>query len=299
MSMKLSLLRLVAGILLGASACSSLPMTEKSGEKFAQLKSANPKEIVFIHGMFVTPKCWAPWEERFKKAGYRVSAPAWPLHEASVKDQRSPAHLEALGKLEFAAVLDYYRKILKAKTVKPILIGHSMGGLFAQILLSEGLGQAAVAIDSAPPNGLIVINQAFFKSNWGVIDPFASKDRPIELNLEAFSFAFLNQQDPANRQALYDTYYVPESRRVGKGPTLAVAEIDAAHARGPLLILAGKEDHIIPAELSYKNFKLYSAANAFTEFKDFEGRDHWTLAGPGWQTVADEVSRWLAGRFSQ
>jgi len=294
---------LLVGLLLGLllptlPACSSVPQTEKSGEQYAQIAGNNPREIVFVHGMFVTPACWENWETRFKNAGYQVSAPAWPLHEGSIADLRKPERMATLGKLELTQVLDYYRALLKAKPVKPILIGHSMGGLIVQILLAEGLAQAAVAVDSAPPNGVIWLNWSFIKSNWGAINPFANSEQPIELDVDQFSYAFLNQEDPSARQKIYDEFYVPESRRIGKAPTTDAAKINVTRARGPLLIVAGGGDHIIPAKLNYKNFEFYSESPAYTEFKLFEGRDHWTLGASGWQDVAASIDQWLSARFA-
>lgn len=279
--------------------CASIPPSGVTGLQYGQLKSVNPKEIIFIHGMFLTAKGWNQWEDRFSEAGYKVSSPAWPLHEGSVDEQRQASKQDALGKLEFTQVLDYYRKLLKSKSVKPILIGHSMGGLISQILLSEGLAQVAIAIDSAPPNGMIVLKWSFIKSNWGVASPFANNEEPINLDVDQFSYAFLNAQDPSTRQKIYDEYYVPESRQVGKGPTLEAGEINPIGSRGPLLIIAGGEDHIIPAKLNLKNFKMYEKSPSYTEFRLFEGRDHWTLAGPGWEKVADQVDRWIKDRFAQ
>ena len=289
----------MTAILASLSACSSVPNTDKSGLQHARISSSNPHEIVFIHGMFVTPKCWNQWQERFKGYGYQVSAPAWPLHEASIAELRQPARLEALGKLELSHVLDHYRAILKSKSSPPILIGHSMGGLIAQILVAEGLAQAAIAIDSAPPNGVIALSWSFLRSNWAAINPFVRNDKAIELDFDSFSYAFLNAQDPSSREKTYQEFYVPESRLIGKAPTTDTTKIDTTHPRGPLLILAGGADHIIPAKLNYKNFGIYAESPAYTEFKLFDGRDHWTLAGPGWQEVASFVDSWLTERFSR
>lgn len=228
-----------------------------------------------------------------------MSAPAWPLHEGAVTEMRQESKQADLEKLEFIEVLDHYRKILKSKTVKPIVVGHSMGGLIAQILLSEGFAQAAEAIDSAPPNGMTVLKWSFIKSNWGVVSPFASKEEPINLDVDQFSYAFLNAQDPATTRKIYDEFYVPESRQLGKGPTSDAGEINPNVSRGPLLIFAGGEDHIIPAKLNLKNFNMYGKSPAHTEFKFFQERDHWTVAAPGWEKVADQVDRWIKDRYAQ
>jgi pimeloyl-ACP methyl ester carboxylesterase len=282
---------------LAAPAMASLPARQVSGGAYASSSVGNPRSIVFIHGMFVTPKSWDGWVKRFQAQGYAVAAPAWPLHEGPVESLRSPEQLEKLGSLELADVVDHYRGILKSYPAKPIVIGHSMGGLVAQLLLTEGLAEAAVAIDSAPPKGVFALSASFLKSNWGAINPLADKDEPIQHSLKSFSYAFLNAQDEAARAGIYASSYVPESRRVGAGPTKKVARIDFSASRGPLLLVAGGADHIIPAKLNYKNFRKYGKTPGYTEFVLFDGRDHWTIAGPGWEQVADEVASWLGKRF--
>jgi pimeloyl-ACP methyl ester carboxylesterase len=262
-----------------------------SGPAVAPKVSAT--EVVFIHGMFVTPASWDGWLPVFEKAGFKVSAPAWPLHDVPVSRAQTPEHLKELGQLELAQVVDYYRTLLMDKPVKPIAVGHSMGGLVAQILLQEGLVQAAVAIDSAPPKGVLHLSWPFIKSNWGVINPLADLDAPIVLSLDQFAYAFAGQQTAQARQLAYASQVVPESRRIGKGPTLDIATVDAGKARGPLLLIAGGEDHIILAALNFKNFELYRKTPARTDFRLFEGRDHWLIAGPGWEEVAQFTLNWV------
>jgi pimeloyl-ACP methyl ester carboxylesterase len=159
-------------------------------------------------------------------------------------------------------------------------------------LLQEGLGVAGVAIDSAPPQGVITLKWSFLKSNWPAINPFASLKKPIYLDEKAFQYAFVNTLLPEAQHAAWVNEVVPESRRVGKGPTSATARIDFHKARPPLLLIAGEKDHIIPSLLNQKNFRKYQPPS-LTEFKEFPGRDHWIIASPGWQEVADFVLGWV------
>ena len=268
----------------------ALPLSDSHGSKPKSISSSN--EIVFIHGMFVTPESWGPWLEYFSHY-YRVSAPAWPFHDQSPAFLR--AHFDFLGHLDLSTILDRYRKILTPKKDNPpILIGHSMGGLIAQILLSEGLGSAAVAINSASPKSVTAFTFASLKINWPFFNPLLKSEEPVHLTFEEFSFAFTNMQPDHIKRQAYEKFYVPESRKVGRAPLTEVAKIDCYKRRGPLLIIAGGADNIIPAKLNYENFKYYSADSSnYTEFQLFEGRDHWTIAGVGWQRVATFVENWL------
>jgi pimeloyl-ACP methyl ester carboxylesterase len=283
---------LVVASLLGA--CAARHAQPRAPTQPAQ-RIMSSKTIVFIHGMFVTPTCWKNWEDYFRARGHRTLAPAWPEHDPPASAQRARHPNAALGRLELADLLEHYRKIIRALDEKPILIGHSMGGLIVQKLLQEGLGVAGVAIDSAPPKGVITLAWSFVKSNWPAINPFVSKSKPIFLDEAAFHYAFTNTLSAAETHAAWQSEVVPESRRVGKGPTTDAAAIDFARARPPLLLIAGEKDHIIPAQLNRKNFERYGGAS-ITDFKQFPGRDHWILASDGWREVADYVAAWLDAR---
>jgi len=250
------------------------------------------KTIVFIHGMFVTPTCWQKWEQYFRARGFRTLTPAWPEHDPPAAAQRARHPNAALSRLELTQLVDHYRAIVRGLDEKPILVGHSMGGLIVQILLQEDLGVAGVAIDSAPPKGVISLAWSFLKSNWPAINPFASANKPIALDEAAFHYAFTNTLTAEESRRAYAAEVVPESRRVGKGPTTAAAKIDFARSRPPLLLIAGEKDHIIPASLNRKNFERYTGSS-ITELKEFPGRDHWIIASDGWQEVADYVLGWI------
>lgn len=145
--------RLILLLALLVPAACTTPDHAVSGPEQAKV-AAQSKTIVLIHGMFLTPESWAGWKAYFEAAGYTVHAPAWPLHDAAPKAMRDKHPDAKLGALELKDVLDRYRTFIQALPEKPILIGHSMGGLVTQILLQEKLGVAGVAIDSAPPEGL-------------------------------------------------------------------------------------------------------------------------------------------------
>ncbi|MBN3790978.1 alpha/beta hydrolase [Burkholderia sp. Ac-20353] len=293
---------LLASLLITATACSNqstaqaatdLPSGNPASTNTGSQPISHPKTIVFIHGMFMTPKAWDNWQAYFQKSGYKTIAPAWPLHDGTLEQQRSPEAQAALGKLTLDEVVESYRQVLRQLPEKPIVIGHSMGGLVAQKLLSEGLAAKAVAIDSAPPSGLIVPKWSFIKSNWPVISPFANVDQPYAPSFEDFNYAFANCLPEAEAQQLYRDYGVPESRRVGRGTSEKVAEIDFSKPHGPLLMIAGEDDHIIPAALNLKNFKKYSDPSSVTDFHQFEGQCHALIVNQKWQDVASYVKGWL------
>ncbi len=288
---------LLTGLLVGATlfltACGSVPPKEDHIVSSAPAAVVTSTEVMFIHGMFVTAQSWEPWLPVFQAAGYTVSAPPWPAHPVPVDLTRAPQNMAALGKLELTQVLDYYRKILKDKPVKPILVGHSMGGLVAQILLQEGLAQAAVVIDSAPPKGILFVSGPFLKANWKLINPLTDANLPVAMTRDEFAYAFASQQTDAVVDAAYAAQVVPESHHLATDALTAVAAIDTSKPRGPLLMIAGEKDHIIPAALNHKNFDIYRSTPANTDFLMLAERDHWLIAGAGWEEVAARALGWI------
>lgn len=270
--------------------CSSLPEKEVFSEN-AKGSITNPKEVMFIHGMFMNSDNWTAWEKYFALHGYKTSAPAWPQHDKSVAEMRDKKNFEALAEVTLEDVLNHYRAILRDRPVKPILIGHSMGGLVSQILLSENLASAAVALDSAPPRWTFVVSWSFTRTNWPVLNPFGSN--PIVHDQDSFNYAFCNAQPEAEQKRIFEIYAVPESKRVGRGPLTKAGSVNYDNARGPLLLVAGSEDHIIPAKLTYANFQKYDDTPGYTEFYLAKGRDHCLGLSRGWEELAEMSRSWL------
>ena len=249
--------------------------------------------IVFIHGMFMTSLCWEHWLARFEASGRVVSAPEWPGRTASVDELRAAHPDPELGNLGLVDVVESYSEIIEAMPETPVLIGHSMGGLVAQLLLAKGLGVAAVAIDSAPPQGVFSAEWSFLKSNWPMITPFHDKHDPRMIPFKDFAYSFGNTLSESEQRAFYDRYAVPESRQVPEQSLTSVAHVDFAARHAPLLLIAGGSDHIIPAGLNKANAEKYRNSDSVTDFHEFEGRDHLTIVEAGWETVADFVANWI------
>ncbi|MBI5054173.1 MAG: alpha/beta hydrolase [Chloroflexi bacterium] len=250
------------------------------------------KTVVFIHGMYMTPLCWEGWVKRFESQGYRCLAPAWPGRDKSVKELQTPD--SKLGKLNLADILDHLTQKIQALYEKPILIGHSMGGLVTQILNQRGLASAAVAIDSAPPAGVFSMEFSFLKANWGHITPFANPNSPVIMTFERFQYAFVNGMSLDEQRAAFDKYVVPESRAIPRQSLTSVAKIDFKKEQTPLLLIAGGADHIIPASLTKTNYEKYKASPSVTDFKEFAERNHFLLGQKGWEEIADYVLGWLS-----
>lgn len=250
------------------------------------------RDIVFIHGMFMNPKSWASWLAYFAAKGLHCHAVAWPGHDGEPADLRA-APPEVLRTLTLADVYETHRTFLDTLPQKAIVIGHSVGGLVAQKLLNEGRVAAAVAIDPAPPRGIITTRWSFLKANLPVVNPLAG-NAPFQFTLEQFHYAFCNTLSLDETRPIFEAFVVPESRQVARGPAGADGALDFAKPHAPLLIIGGEQDHIVPWQLNDKNFKAYRDAASVRAFKLFPGRDHFLCGGKGWEEVAGFVHGWLA-----
>ncbi|MFY9969387.1 MAG: alpha/beta hydrolase [Roseiarcus sp.] len=251
------------------------------------------KTIVFMHGAFMTPVCWEHWLPWFEARGYRCSAPAWPGRDRPVEALRAPHPDPELGRLTLGAVVGRFAEAIDALEQKPILIGHSIGGLVARILLGRGAAAAGAAIHSTLSGAVLPISRSYWRSNWAMIGPFADAGTPKALTFEEFQQTFANSLAPEAQRAAFDRYVVPESRRVARDARGDAGRIDFARAHPPLLMTAGTLDRVVPARLSFNSFSRYRQRGSITEFRAFDGRDHMVIVEPGWEEVADFVAHWL------
>jgi len=243
--------------------------------------------------MYMTPLCWERWLTHFQAKGYRCIAPAWPGRDKPVDTLRKSHPDTQLGNLTLNAVVEYFASVIQALAERPILIGHSMGGLIVQLLLQGDLAAAAIAIDSAPPMGVFSAKWSFVKSNWPHINPFVPQSQPIQMSFERFQYTFVNTLPSDEQRAAYERYVVPESRRVPAESLTAVARIDFKKQHPPLLLIAGSEDNIIPASLNKTNYNKYKQSSSITDFKEFPGRTHFIIGQKNWEEVADYIMSWL------
>ena len=253
--------------------------------------------IVFIHGAWVTPLCWEKFRPFFETSGFRCIAPAWPHKDKSVEELRRnpPKELAGVGVPE---IVDHYEKIIRALDKPPLLIGHSFGGLFVQMLLDRGVGCAGVAIDPAPPKGILPVYPTVIKSLAGVLmTPFGWK-KILRWSLKEFSYAFVHALPQHEQKAAFERYVTPETGRVFFQAALSLLHDKTRvnfknDGRAPLLLIAGSSDRICPAAQIRANYKLYKGSKAVTDFKEFAGRTHWIIAQDRWGEVAEYIQNWF------
>ena len=263
---------------------------------------APTKTILLIHGMFMTPRSWEPFRGYYEARGYRVLTPPWPRMKGEVEDiRRDPSALNGLGTIE---IVDYYENIVREQDQPPIIMGHSVGGLFVQMLLDRGLGAVGVGIDAAAPKGVLRLPWAQIRSLSPILLNPANNRRTVMLTFAQFRYAFANTLDDIEAMKVYQRNAIPVPGRLVFQAGLANLNPRAAtrvnyrnDARAPLLLIAGSEDHTVPASVDRSTFRKYRYSTAITDFKEFPGRSHLTVAQPGWEEVAEYALAWANDRL--
>lgn len=253
--------------------------------------------VVLIHGLWMTPLSWEHWVERFQGYGFTVLAPAWPKVEGTPEEIRNdPARIAGVG---IAEILDSYQTTIEGLAKPPIIMGHSFGGGFTEILLDRGLGAAGVAISPASARGIFALPFSTVKSGFSILKDPRNKGKGVPFGPKQFHYAFCNTLSEEESQVFYDRYAIPGVGRVLFEGAMANAskktpfQIDwANNDRAPLLVTGATEDHVVPAKVAKKNAAKYDKSSAVTEYKEYAGRSHFTAGMAGWEATADDALSW-------
>jgi pimeloyl-ACP methyl ester carboxylesterase len=228
-----------------------------------------------------------------------VLAPSWPGLEADVNQlRRDPSPLAGLGAQE---IVDHYERIIRELERPPIIMGHSFGGAFVQVLLDRGLGAAGVGVDAASTKGVTKLPLSTVRSAWHILRNPANRNKAVPFSAEHFRYAFGNLLSEQESRAAYERYAIPASGRVLFEGALANLSsrspfrVDYAKAdRAPLLFIAGGKDHVVPAAVNRANVKKYDKSKAIVQYKEFPDRSHFTVGQQGWEEVADYALDWAS-----
>ena len=263
--------------------------------------SENPP-VVLIHGLWIHASAWAPWIDLLATRGFTATAPEWPGEAATVAETRE--HPEPQNDVGITAICEHYAGIFEAQGIKPIVIGHSFGGLIAQELLAHDLAVAAVAIDPAPIKGVKALPFSQLKSGLPVLGNPANKKRTVALTAKEFRYSFGNALSQEESDRLWEAFTIPGPGRplfedaAANFSRRSPATVDTHTAvRGPLLLTSGSVDHTVPAKVTREVFRLYADNTASsTEYHEFEGKGHSLTIDAGWSDVAEVVLDWLAAQ---
>jgi non-heme chloroperoxidase len=265
--------------------------SEREKREIEAANASGSTPVVFIHGLWLLPSSWANWAGFFEQAGYAPLTPDWPDDPETVEGAR--AEPEVLAKKTLAQVAGHTTEIIKALEKKPALIGHSTGGLLAQMLAGRGLAAATVAIDPGVFRGVLPLPASVLKGVGPfLVDP-RTRGRAITLSFEQFKYGWANALDENAAKQLYDKYHV-----AGSGIALAQmgnanlnpqteAKVDTNNPdRGPLLIIDGEKDHTVPWAIANAAYKRQKRNPGVTEIVKMPNRGHSLTIDHGWQEVA-------------
>jgi pimeloyl-ACP methyl ester carboxylesterase len=258
--------------------------------------------IMFIHGLWMTPRSWEKWMERYESRGYRVLAPSWPGLEGEVEALR--ADPTPLTMLNVDKIVDHYDAIIRDLDSPPIVMGHSLGGTITQLLLARDLPAAGVGVAPGTVRGVPDRPLSTIRAGRPVLGRPFNRGNATPLSAKQFHYAFANTLSREESDAIYERYHVPAANRVLAEvafATLARNEsvtVDFEKDRPPMLSIAFQYDHIIPPKVARHNVEKYAKSPAITEFREYPDRPHFPGA-PGWEEVADYALSWAIEKAGQ
>jgi non-heme chloroperoxidase len=260
--------------------------------------AATATPVVFIHGLWLHATSWSPWMDLFRESGYAPVAPGWPGDAATVEETRKAS--DRVAGYGIDDVVDEYARAIDGLGQKPIVIGHSFGGLIVQRLLAENRAIAGVAIDPAPIKGILYLPPSALRVASVALRNPANRKRAVSLTREQFRYGFGNAVSPEESDELYERWTIPSPGRplfesaVANFNPGSPAKVDTKNAdRGPLLLTAGGQDRTIPPTVVKAALKRYQGSAATTDLQEFPDRGHTLALDSGWREVADTVLAWL------
>jgi pimeloyl-ACP methyl ester carboxylesterase len=260
--------------------------------------TAHRTPIVFVHGLWLHGESWSEWIQFFRENGYQASAASWPGDSDTTEATRKNA--DAVAGYGVGEIAEYIAGQLETLEQKPVLIGHSFGGLLVQNLLGRDLAAAAIAIDPAPIKGVPELPLSALKSAFPVLGNPLNFKKAVSLSEHQFRFGFTNALPEQEARQLYAKYAMPAPARplfqaatATFNPNSATRVNVANKSRGPLLLVSGEKDHTVPPIIVKSTLKAYRESPAVTELKEFAGRGHSLTIDSGWREIAEFSLAWL------
>lgn len=266
-------------------------------DEAAQIEKANAsgrQPVVFVHGLWLLPSSWKRWMDLFEEAGFAALAPGWPDDPATVEAAR--VNPEAFAGKGVVQVADHFAEIIGGLDRRPAIVGHSFGGLIAQILAGRGLSIASVAVDPAPFRGVLPLPLAAIRTTLPVLGNPLNHGRAVTLSFDQFRYGWANAVPEDEARKLYEEFHVAAPGRpifqaafANFNPGAETRADTTNPERGPLLIFTGEDDHAVPPAMSKAAFKKQSRNPGVTEHVEMPNRGHSLTIDRGWREVAEKA----------
>jgi non-heme chloroperoxidase len=277
-------------------------ITAREREQVDRANASGKTPVVLIHGLWLLPSSWDRWAEVFEEAGYAAVTPSWPDDPETVDEARE--HPEVFAGKTLGEVADHVADVIGALDKKPVVMGHSTGGLLAQMIADRGLAAATVAIDPGPFRGVLPLPVSALRSAAPVLANPLNRKRAVTLTLDQFKYGWANALSEDEAKELYEGYHVAapgvalmQMANANINPWTE-AKLDPANPdRGPLLIIDGEKDHTVPWAIANASYKRQSKNQAVTEIAKVPDRGHSLTIDHGWREVADTALE-FAQRFA-
>ena len=267
-------------------------LTEHEQQQLDEANASGKTPVVFIHGLWLLPSSWDRWATVFEEAGYTALTPGWPDDPETVEEAN--ANPEVFAHKTVGQVADHFADVIGKLAKKPAVIGHSFGGLLTQIIAGRGLSGASVAIDPAPFRGVLPLPISSLKSASPVLGNPANRNRAVPLTYEQFRYAFANAVSEDEAKELYETFAVPASgvplfqaASANLNPWTEAKVKTKSPGRGPMLIIDGEKDNVVPWAIANASFKKQKRNEGVTEIVQIPNRGHALTIDSGWREVAD------------
>jgi pimeloyl-ACP methyl ester carboxylesterase len=269
-------------------------VTQREAQQIEQANASGRTPVVFIHGLWLLPSSWDRWAQLFEENGFAALTPSWPDDPETVADARGDP--DVLARKTLAQVADHTADVIGRLDRKPAVMGHSTGGLLAQIIAGRGLSAATVAIDPGPFRGVLPLPITTLRSAWPVLRNPLNRRRAVMLTLDQFKYGWANALSDEEAKQLYDDYHVA-------APGVALMQMANANAnpwtqakvdtknpdRGPLLILSGEKDHTVAWAIANASYKKQRRNPNVTEIEPVPNRGHSLTIDSGWREVAEKA----------
>jgi pimeloyl-ACP methyl ester carboxylesterase len=274
------------------SATATTPSVLTVAEQLEQANASGRTPVVFVHGLWLLRTSWERWETVFDEAGYAPIAADWPDDPASVEAARS--NPDAFAGKGVAQVADHVAALIARLDKKPAVVGHSFGGLMAQIVAGRGLTAAAVAIDPAPFRGVLPLPISALRSAFPVLGNPLNRGKAVSLTFDQFRYGWASALDEGEARELFDSFMVAapgkplfQAAMANLNPASEVKADTKSADRGPLLIISGEKDHTVPHAIAHASYKRQQRNPGVTEFTELPNRGHALVIDSGWREVAD------------